>query len=150
MIVANKYQVGFDQPLLCAMYVDKRLDGVMAVQTLSRLNRTWAGKDQVYVLDFVNSGEDILEAFLPYYEGAELAESTDPDLVNRIAAKLDAVGLGRIYTEQEMADASEALTQGRHNLLAAAVDPGVERFANALAQLREEEDEEEVQWRKIT
>ena len=54
MIVANKFQVGFDQPLLCAMYVDKRLDGVMAVQTLSRLNRTWPGKDQVYVLDFVN------------------------------------------------------------------------------------------------
>ena len=122
MIVANKYQVGFDQPLLCAIYVDKRLDGVMAVQTLSRLNRTWAGKDQVYVLDFVNSGEDILNAFLPYYEGAELTESTDPDLVNRIAAKLDAVGLDRVYIEQDMAEASDAVTKGLHSLLAAAID----------------------------
>lgn len=67
LIVANKYQVGFDQPLLCAMYVDKRLDGVMAVQTLSRLNRTWPGKDNVYVIDFNNNPDDILHAFLPYY-----------------------------------------------------------------------------------
>ncbi|WP_454932059.1 type I restriction endonuclease subunit R [Actinomyces oricola] len=145
MIVANKYQVGFDQPLLCAMYVDKRLDGVMAVQTLSRLNRTWAGKDQVYVLDFVNSGADILNAFLPYYEGAELTESTDPDLVNRIAAKLDAVGLDRVYTGQEVTEAGDAVTKGLHNLLAAAIDPGVQRFTDALDRAREHEDDEEAQ-----
>lgn len=145
MIVANKYQVGFDQPLLCAMYVDKRLDGVMAVQTLSRLNRTWPGKDQVYVLDFVNSGADILNAFLPYYEGAELAEATDPDLVNRIAAKLDEVGLGRIYIEQDMAAASDAVTKGLHNQLAAAIDPGAQRFAELLNEAREGGDTEEVQ-----
>ena len=145
MIVANKYQVGFDQPLLCAMYVDKRLDGVMAVQTLSRLNRTWAGKDQVYVLDFVNSGEDILTAFLPYYEGAELTGNTDPDLVNRIAAKLDAVGLDRVYTEQEMAEAGDAVTRGLHGMLAGAIDPGAKRFNDALHQAREDEDDEEVQ-----
>ena len=145
MIVANKFQVGFDQPLLCAMYVDKRLDGVMAVQTLSRLNRTWAGKDQVYVLDFVNSGEDILKAFLPYYEGAELTESTDPDLVNRIAAKLDAVGLHRVYTEEEMAEASDAVTKGLHGMLASAIDPGAKRFSEVLNKAREAEDDEEVQ-----
>ncbi|GAB3707406.1 type I restriction endonuclease subunit R [Mariniluteicoccus flavus] len=145
MIVANKFQVGFDQPLLCAMYVDKRLDGVMAVQTLSRLNRTWAGKDQVYVLDFVNAGEDILDAFRPYYEGAELTESTDPDLVNRIAAKLDAVGLNRVYTEEEMAEASDAVTKGLHNLLAAAIDPGAKRFTAALDSARGDKGDEEVQ-----
>ena len=145
MIVANKFQVGFDQPLLCAMYVDKRLDGVMAVQTLSRLNRTWAGKDQVYVLDFVNSGEDILAAFLPYYECAELTETTDPDLVNRIAAKLDAIGLNRIYTEQEMADAADAATLGRHNELTAAVDPAAKRFTALLAEARENANDEEIQ-----
>ncbi|MGB3955292.1 MAG: type I restriction endonuclease [Brooklawnia sp.] len=145
MIVANKFQVGFDQPLLCAMYVDKRLDGVMAVQTLSRLNRTWPGKDQVYVLDFVNSGQDILEAFLPYYEGAELTQTTDPDLVNRIAAKLDAVGLDRVYTNDEMAQAGDAVTKGLHNLLTAAIDPGVQRFTAALDQAREDGDGEEVQ-----
>ena len=61
LLVANKYQTGFDQPRLCAMYVDKRLDGVQAVQTLSRLNRMAPGKDAPFALDFVNNAEDILE-----------------------------------------------------------------------------------------
>lgn len=66
MLVANKFQTGFDQPLLVAMYVDKRLSGgVAAVQTLSRLNRTAPGKDQTFVLDFANSSEEIVEAFEP-------------------------------------------------------------------------------------
>ncbi len=65
LLVANKYQTGFDQPLLCAMYVDKRLDGVQAVQTLSRLNRTFAGKVAPFVLDFVNDAENIFRAFKP-------------------------------------------------------------------------------------
>lgn len=136
MIVANKFQVGFDQPLLCAMYVDKRLDGVLAVQTLSRLNRTWAGKDRVFVLDFVNKGADILEAFLPYHEGAELERTTDPELVNRIAVKLDHIGLDRIYTfdEIEKAAAAEVSPKGTHNALTAALDPGDKRFHTLMAE----------------
>lgn len=145
MIVANKFQVGFDQPLLCAMYVDKRLDGVLAVQTLSRLNRTWPGKDKVYVLDFVNKGEDILNAFLPYHEGATLEQTTDPELVNNIAMKLDHLGLDRIYTMEEITKAAEAQVgpRGSHNALNAAVDPGVERFQNLMNDAIEKGDEQE-------
>ena len=78
LFVANKYQTGFDQPLLCAMYVDKRLDGVQAVQTLSRLNRTSAGKESPFVLDFVNEAEDIYMAFKPYYNVTTLQEPSIP------------------------------------------------------------------------
>ena len=145
MIVANKFQVGFDQPLLCAMYVDKRLDGVMAVQTLSRLNRTWAGKDRVYVLDFVNKSEDILTAFLPYYAGAEIEKATDPDLVNRLAAKLDAVGLHHIYTEGEIDQAGQAVVEGKHNTLTSAIEPAAKRFAKAVADAADDGDDEQVQ-----
>jgi type I restriction enzyme R subunit len=70
--VANKFQTGFDQPLLCGMYVDKMLGGIQAVQTLSRLNRAHPGKDTTYILDFVNEAGDILKAFKTYYETAEL------------------------------------------------------------------------------
>ena len=78
LLVANKYQTGFDQPLLHSMFVDKRLAGVQAVQTLSRLNRTTTGKDDTFVLDFVNTPEDIYKAFKPYYEETPLGETADP------------------------------------------------------------------------
>src|SRR5262245_59535855 len=78
LIVANKYQTGFDQPLLHTMYVDKRLAGVQAVQTLSRLNRTCPGKDDTFVLDFVNSAEEIRKSFAPYYERTIVGETADP------------------------------------------------------------------------
>ncbi|MBU1044089.1 MAG: DEAD/DEAH box helicase family protein [Candidatus Omnitrophica bacterium] len=88
LLVAEKYQTGFDQPLLHTMYVDKRLDGVKAVQALSRLNRTHSGKDDTFILDFVNNREDILNAFQPYYEETSLIDVTDPnklyDLKNKI------------------------------------------------------------------
>ena len=89
LLVANKYQTGFDQPLLCAMYVDKRLDGVQAVQTLSRLNRMIPGKDAPFVLDFVNDAEDIFRAFKPYYDKTELAESSDPAILETLKHELD-------------------------------------------------------------
>ena len=89
LLVANKYQTGFDQPLLCAMYVDKRLDGVQAVQALSRLNRMIPGKDAPFVLDFVNDAEDIFRAFEPYYDGTELAERTDPATLEALKHELD-------------------------------------------------------------
>ena len=79
LLVANKFQTGFDQPLLCGMYVDKRLAGIQAVQTLSRLNRAHPGKDTTYVLDFVNDAEEVLEAFKTYYTTAELGERHRPE-----------------------------------------------------------------------
>lgn len=92
LLVANKFQTGFDQPLLCGMYVDRRLAGIQAVQTLSRLNRAYPGKDTTYILDFVNSSEDILTAFRTYYETAELEGVSDPNVIFDLRAKLDATG----------------------------------------------------------
>jgi type I restriction enzyme R subunit len=101
MIVANKFQTGFDQPKLCAMYVDKKLGGVECVQTLSRLNRTYPGKAEIgtFVLDFFNEPEEILESFQPYYQTAELANVSDPDLIFDLFDKLRAAG---IFTWQEV------------------------------------------------
>ncbi|MBX7558195.1 type I restriction endonuclease subunit R, partial [Streptomyces sp. tea 10] len=90
LIVANKYQTGFDQPLLTAMYVDKQLSGIAAVQTLSRLNRRADGKKNTYVLDFVNDPAQILAAFQDYYEDARIETDSDPDLVAKQMTKLDA------------------------------------------------------------
>jgi len=90
LLVANKYQTGFDQPLLMAMYVDKRLDGVQAVQTLSRLNRMVPGKETPFVLDFVNETEDIYRAFKPYFDATSLQESSDPALLEQLKHALDA------------------------------------------------------------
>ncbi|HRN76764.1 DEAD/DEAH box helicase family protein [Ottowia sp.] len=96
LLVANKFQTGFDQPLLCGMYVEKKLGGIQAVQTLSRLNRAYDGphgrKDTTYVLDFVNDPDEVLAAFQVYYETAELSDVTDPNLILDLKAKLDASG----------------------------------------------------------
>ncbi|MBK6728414.1 MAG: type I restriction endonuclease subunit R [Xanthomonadales bacterium] len=91
LLVANKYQTGFDQPLLCAMYVDKRLDGVQAVQTLSRLNRMIPGKQTPFVLDFVNEAEDVYRAFKPYYDATSLQEGSDPQQLEKLKHELDAL-----------------------------------------------------------
>jgi type I restriction enzyme R subunit len=92
LLVANKFQTGFDQPLLCGMYVDKRLAGIQAVQTLSRLNRACPGKDTTYVLDFVNEPEEVLAAFKTYYSTATLSATTDPNIIYDLRSKLDAAG----------------------------------------------------------
>ncbi len=94
MIVANKFQTGFDQPRLCAMYVDRKLQGVDCVQTLSRLNRRFPGKEAPFVLDFVNDAEDVRASFEPYYNTAELTDVSDPDIVFDLQRKLDEA---RIY-----------------------------------------------------
>jgi type I restriction enzyme, R subunit len=127
LLVANKYQTGFDQPLLCAMYVDKRLDGITAVQTLSRLNRTAPGKVSTYVLDFVNDPDDILAAFRPYYRRAELASVTDPNLIHTLQNKLDGTHL---YTDEEIARFVQIYLdpKGTQAALQAAIAPTVERF----------------------
>ncbi|WP_431283163.1 type I restriction endonuclease subunit R [Humitalea sp. 24SJ18S-53] len=92
LLVANKFQTGFDQPLLCAMYVDRKLGGVQAVQTLSRLNRAAPGKDTTYVVDFVNEPDKMLEAFQAYHKTAALADISDPNVVLDLRNKLDAFG----------------------------------------------------------
>ncbi|NNE61807.1 MAG: type I restriction endonuclease subunit R [Woeseia sp.] len=93
LIVAEKYQTGFDQPKLCAMYVDRKLAGLQAVQTLSRLNRTLPGKDDTYILDFQNSMEDIQEAFRPYYEVTGVEALSDPNQVYELEARLFTFGI---------------------------------------------------------
>ena len=99
LLVAEKYQTGFDQPLLQAMYVDKPLSGVQAVQTLSRLNRVAAGKGAPFVLDFVNNPEDIREAFAPYYDQTQLLAVTDPYQLNKLKYALDEM---RVYRQSEI------------------------------------------------
>ena len=99
LIVANKFQTGFDQPLLHTMYVDKKLGGVNAVQTLSRLNRTYPGKDSVLVLDFANDADTIQKAFEPYYERTILSEGTDPNLLYDIQHSL---GEFHLYSPDEV------------------------------------------------
>jgi len=101
LIVASKFQTGFDQPKLVAMYVDKRLEGVLAVQTLSRLNRTYPGKDKTFVLDFRNQPKDILDSFLPFYRTAKLSGITDRNLVHTLRAKLDQAGI-YLWSEVEV------------------------------------------------
>ncbi|MFQ3595978.1 MAG: type I restriction endonuclease subunit R, partial [Sphingomonadaceae bacterium] len=92
LLVANKFQTGFDQPLLCGMYLDRRLAGIQAVQTLSRLNRAHPGKDTTYILDFANSADEVLAAFRTYYETAQLEGVTDPNIIFDLRAKLDGGG----------------------------------------------------------
>lgn len=88
-LVADKYQTGFDQPLLQTMYVVKRLAGVQAVQTLSRLNRTAPGKSRTFVLDFANGEDDIYQAFKPYYEATPIGENADPQRLSELQHKLE-------------------------------------------------------------
>jgi type I restriction enzyme, R subunit len=140
MLVANKFQTGFDQPLLVAMYVDKKLSGVTAVQTLSRLNRTATGKDTTFVLDFVNDPQLVLEAFQPYYRDARLSDVSDPNVVTDLKGKLDQSG---IYEESEVeaAAAVEVFKKG-NNALSAAVAPGKSRFlARYEAALKDKDGE---------
>jgi type I restriction enzyme R subunit len=102
MVVANKFQTGFDQPKLCAMYLDKKIaNEVEVVQTLSRLNRTTTGKDRTFVIDFVNDPEWILKCFQKYDSGAEIFSVQDPNVIYTIKDNLDEVGL---YTDQDLED----------------------------------------------
>ncbi len=99
LVVANKFQTGFDEPLLHTMYVDKKLAGVQAVQALSRLNRNRAGKTETFVLDFVNEWEEIQSAFQPYYQTTLLEEETDPNRLYDLQSDLEAF---EIYAQQDV------------------------------------------------
>lgn len=126
MLVANKFQTGFDQPLLVAMYVDKKLSGVSAVQTLSRLNRTAVGKDQTFVLDFVNHPDEILASFQPYFREATLEGVSDPNVVHDLQAKLDAA---QIYLESEVDGLVKSyVLEAGNNALSGWVAPAKSRF----------------------
>ncbi|HEU5378680.1 MAG TPA: type I restriction endonuclease [Ktedonobacteraceae bacterium] len=133
LIVANKFQTGFDQPLLHTMYVDKKLGGVNAVQTLSRLNRTAPGKEETIVLDFANEAEHILQSFQPYYEKTLLGQSTDPDLLYALQTELADFDF---YTEAEVNHFAELYFQPKstQDKLQAALAPAVERFKDAPKQ----------------
>lgn len=144
MIVADKFQTGFDQPLLCAMYVDKKLPDVHAVQTLSRLNRKYRApsgevKDRTFVLDFVNDPAEIREAFLTYYLEAHVETATDPNLVHQLATKL---AQARIYTPQDVERYAKAwwTPNQSHAALAAAVTPARDEFANRWAEATDQQD----------
>ncbi|MBC2933091.1 type I restriction endonuclease subunit R [Nocardioides sp. zg-1228] len=143
MLVANKFQTGFDQPLLSAMYVDKRLSGVTAVQTLSRLNRTHRTasgeqKRKTFVIDFVNEPEDIKAAFEPYFKNATLETETDPYVVVHLATKLAQAG---IYAEDDVRKVAELwVTRKGNNALSAAISPAQHDFARRYARALEEDD----------
>jgi type I restriction enzyme R subunit len=144
LLVAEKYQTGFDQPLLQAMYVDKRLDGVQAVQTLSRLNRVAPGKEPPFVLDFRNDPEDIRAAFAPYYDQTRLQDCTDPYQLDRLKHELDEM---QVYHQQEVEAYArvfylppEQRRAEHHAALQAQVQPAVDRF-NGL------DDEQQTEFR---
>ncbi|GAB3244302.1 type I restriction endonuclease subunit R [Nocardioides dilutus] len=143
MTVANKFQTGFDQPLLSAMYVDKRLAGVTAVQTLSRLNRTHrtAGGEQkrkTFVIDFQNKPEDIRASFEPYFKNATLETETDPYVVVHLATKLAQAG---IYGEEDVRKVAELwVTRKGNNALSAAISPAQHAFARRYAAAIEADD----------
>ncbi|MHC8379736.1 type I restriction endonuclease subunit R [Pseudomonas sp. MDT1-16] len=135
MIVANKFQTGFDQPKLCAMYVDKKLGGVECVQTLSRLNRTYPGKAEVgtFILDFFNEPQEILDSFQPYFQTAELADVSNPDLIFDLFEKLNAAG---IYKSTEVEQFCEAFfVKNKSNAAIANIcKPAVERWTKRYKQ----------------
>lgn len=127
MLVANKFQTGFDQPKLVAMYVDKKLSGVATVQTLSRLNRIYPGKTDTFVLDFVNDENEILAEFKKYFETAELSGVTDPNIIHDLQTKLDAVGIYTI-SEVEAFISAYLKPKAKQSEIQAHIAPAVQRF----------------------
>ena len=142
LLVAEKYQTGFDQPLLHTMFVDKRLAGIQAVQTLSRLNRTHPLKEDTFVLDFVNDPAEIQEAFRQYYEGAVMGEQVDPDRLYAVKAELDAAG---VYLQTEVDAFARVFfapkrrqSTGDHRTMNALLDQAVARFTQWQGTAEEE------------
>ncbi|CAM1361278.1 Type III restriction enzyme, res subunit [Tenacibaculum soleae] len=134
LIVANKYLTGFDQPKLCAMYVDKKLQGVLAVQALSRLNRSALklGKktEDLFVLDFFNSTADIKSSFDPFYTSTTLSEATDVNVLHELKEVLDDVG---VYEWHEVEDFNEKFFNKEDaQVLSPVIERAAERFVNEL------------------
>ena len=142
LLVAEKYQTGFDQPLLHTMYVDKRLAGIQAVQTLSRLNRTHPGKEDTFVLDFVNEQDEILKAFQPYYERTIIGERAEPRQLYELQAKLNEY---QVYYKTEVEEFARVFyrpkqkqTTADHATINACIDPAVKRYEDLEEEIREE------------
>ena len=135
LVVANKFQTGYDEPLLHTMYVDKTLSGVLAVQTLSRLNRAHPAKHETFVLDFANDAEDIQRAFDPYYRTTVLAEETDPNKLHDLVNDLDAFG---IYTPEHV---DEFVTRYLAGEPRDQLDPILDACVAEYVELPEEEDQ---------
>lgn len=153
LLVAEKYQTGFDQPLLHTMYVDKRLAGIQAVQTLSRLNRTHPGKEDTFVLDFVNDPEEILYAFQPYYERTLIRDRAEPKQLYELQAKLDS---HQVYYKAEVEEFSKVFykpkssqTPADHARMNACIDPAVGRYRELKEDVREEFRETLVAFRNL-
>jgi type I restriction enzyme R subunit len=130
LLVADKYQTGFDQPLLHTMYVDKKLSGVKAVQTLSRLNRIYPGKEDTFILDFVNDTQEILDSFQPYYEQTTLKETTNPNQLYDLKLKLEAT---QIFWQSEIDAFCNVFFKKTNSVkgsaqLNAYIDPAVDRY----------------------
>lgn len=145
LIVASKFQTGFDEPRLCAMYVDKVLSGVAAVQTLSRLNRIFPGKPAPMVVDFVNNPAGILEAFKTYYTSAELAGEVDPNALFELADSLDAAGF---YNDDDLDAVAAAYTADddaiNHEAFRALISPIVNEWSTQLREARRTGDDDTV------
>ena len=135
LVVANKFQTGYDEPLLHTMYVDKTLSGVLAVQTLSRLNRAHPAKHETFVLDFANDAEDIQRAFDPYYRTTVLAEETDPNKLHDLVNDLDAFG---IYTPEHV---DEFVTRYLAGEPRDQLDPILDACVAEYVELPEEDDQ---------
>ncbi|XAO71340.1 MAG: DEAD/DEAH box helicase family protein [Acetobacteraceae bacterium] len=127
LLVANKFQTGFDQSLLCGMYIDKKLGGIQAVQTLSRLNLAYDDKDTTYILDFVNEAQEILKALKTYYETAELEATTDPEQILDLRSKFDAAGCYDNFEVERVASV-EFDSKGTQSQLRAAIAPVSDRL----------------------
>ena len=143
LLVAEKYQTGFDQPLLHTMYVDKRLDGIQAVQTLSRLNRIHPGKEETFVLDFVNDPEDIQKAFQPYYEQTLVGEQVEAGQLYELQARIDQY---QVIFRSDIEDFCKVFFKPKatqstadHAAMNACLDPVIERF-----KLRSDEEKEDI------
>ena len=137
LIVANKFQTGFDQPLLHTMYVDKKLGGVNAVQTLSRLNRTAKGKKDTFVLDFVNSSDEIQKSFNPFFETTILGEATDPNKLFDLQSSLDAF---QVYTHEQVQEFSQKIiTNVSVDQLHSILDAAAEVFTTSFTEEQQED-----------
>jgi type I restriction enzyme R subunit len=146
LIAAEKYQTGFDQPLLHTMFVDKKLSGIQAVQALSRLNRKHHGKEHTFILDFVNTTGEILEAFKPYYERTSVGEQVEPRHLYELQARIEDT---RIFYKTEVEEFAgvfykprEKQTAADHAKMNACIDPAVGRF-------KKQEEEKKEEFRKV-
>jgi type I restriction enzyme R subunit len=143
LLVAEKYQTGFDQPLLHTMYVDKKLAGVRAVQTLSRLNRTYPGKEDTFILDFANEEQEITDAFQPYYEQTIMSSTTDPNKLYDLKSRLESFqvvwqsevdGFARVFFK-----AKNLKNAKDHAQMNAFIDPAVDRYRHLETEDKKED-----------